>query len=206
MKSKNWYFVVLVCCFFACENGQQEQLRNMDDIAPKAKKARTKKKSVRVKKQIVGFSETAAASIGLAFDSLIPLDSVFFNDRFTAIKNHKFTLYSNKTATIFTQWVFKDSTETLNAFYNWLDCFGSPCKQVVVGQNKAMQRNNFVLLLNDTSYTYITSKSKITSKKWLNYFDTLTHVHQWRFVVEQNQRGKTSWNRYQSGQLTPINK
>ena len=204
MKKISFYllFILLVQ---GCGDAATEKVLKMEDIAPKAKSISKQTKDNTDKKELIGFSQLAAQWVGLTFDSIVSLDSLFFNDRFTPKKSFKFKLYNSTNETLFTQWIFKDSNATYNAFYNWLDCFGEPCKSISIGQKRALQKDNCFILLNDTSYTYISAKVNLPTKKWLTYFDTLSHSPNWKLIIEQHHK-KTTWNSMKNRVLIPIKK
>ncbi|MBP6091603.1 MAG: hypothetical protein KA521_10140 [Crocinitomicaceae bacterium] len=197
--------LIFIIIFQGCSDGSSEKVLQMEDIAPKAKNTLNKVNDPLKTKPIIGFSTVAAQWVGFKLDSIVPVDSLFFNDRFYPKKSVKYKLYQAASETMFTQWVFKDSSATFNAFYNWLDCYGEACKSITIGQKKALQKDNCVILVNDTSLTYITSKEPVKMKQWFTYFDTLTHSPNWKFIVCQD-RKKTTWNAMKDRVLQPIKK
>jgi hypothetical protein len=86
-----------------------------------------------------------------------------------------------------------------------LDCFGEPCKSISIGQKRALQKDNCFILLNDTSFTYITAKKNLPTKKWLTYFDTMSHSPNWKLIIDQHHK-KTTWNSMKNRVLIPIKK
>lgn len=198
-------FFLFLFIFQGCSDGSKEKVLKMEDIAPKAQNTFNKANDQLLTKPIVGFSTVAAQWVGIKIDSIMPVDSLFFNDRFSPKKSVKYQLYQAASKTMFTQWVFKDSSATFNAFYNWLDCFGEPCKSITIGQKKALQKDNCIILVNDTSLTFITSKEPLKTKQWFTYFDTLTHSPNWKFIVHQD-RKKTTWNAMNNRVIQPIKK
>ncbi len=199
------FYLLLILLIQGCSDTATEKVLKMEDIAPKAKNTSKQTTNNKEKKELIGFSQLAAQWVGFKIDSIVSVDSLFFNDRFTPKKSFKFKLYNSTNETLFTQWVFKDSMATYNAFYNWLDCFGEPCKSISIGQKRALQKDNCVILVNDTSLTYITSKEQVKTKQWFTYFDTLTHSSNWKFIIDQHHK-KTSWNSMKNRVLIPIKK
>ena len=204
MKKISFYLLIILLVQ-GCGDTSTEKVLKMEDIAPKAKNTSKQTTNNKEKKQLIGFSQLAAQWVGLTFDSIISLDSLFFNDRFAPKKSHKFNLYNATNETLFTQWVFKDSMATYNAFYNWLDCFGEPCKAISIGQKRALQKDNCLILLNDTSFTYISTKAQLPTEKCLTYFYTLTQNTNWKLIIDQHYK-KTSWNSMKNRVLIPIKK
>jgi hypothetical protein len=99
--------------------------------------------------------------------------------------------------------VFKDTIRTKNALYNWLDCFGPSCKSIKVSEKKNFQRDYMLMLVNDTSITYVSSPVKIDFKSWLTYFEKL-EIENWRLMLEQNAGGKATWSQIKKGEIEAL--
>lgn len=74
--------LIFIIIFQGCSDGSSEKVLQMEDIAPKAKNTLNKVNDPLKTKPIIGFSTVAAQWVGFKLDSIVPVDSLFFNDRF----------------------------------------------------------------------------------------------------------------------------
>ena len=122
-------------------------------------------------------------------------DTLLFPDRFSPIHLSKFSYQTKDESVNFTQYNFKDSVKTQNVFLNWTNCFGLKCNSIRIGETKNLQKNGFLMLVNDTCIVYISINSAEEKKKWMNYFTTPKDIH-WRYILNQSKQGKVKWQSY----------
>lgn len=135
------------------------------------------------------------AEVGLHCQDKAISDTLLFPDRFSPIHLSKFSYQTKDESVNFTQYNFKDSVKTQNVFLNWTNCFGLKCNTIRIGETKNLQKNGFLMLVNDTCIVYISSNSTEEKKKWMNYFTTPKDIH-WRYVLNQSKQGKVKWQSY----------
>lgn len=109
--------------------------------------------------------------------------------------------YKNKEETFFTKdsipyhfiaWEFEDSLKTVNAFYNWLDCFGHDCRSLRIEDEVNASKEAFVIWVSDSKITYIASNKYVKRKAWESvFFNDLNN--EWNFIIQQGPRGKMKW-------------
>jgi hypothetical protein len=78
--------------------------------------------------------EEMVAFLAQDASKVIPVDSSLYLARFGAKAHLAFIRFGTDT----TEWhiySFTDSLKAVNAFYNWLDCFGLSCQSIMVGQD-----------------------------------------------------------------------
>jgi hypothetical protein len=200
---KAYYIAFLVLLVGACQESNKEKVVEMEDVItiPKDEK--------RVKSDPVNDSLSTLISLmhaeksGIRISSLAPILNPMFPDRFAPSKTRKLVLNPGKDSVIYCQWVFKDTIRTKNALYNWLDCFGPSCKSIKVSEKKNFQRDYMLMLVNDTSITYVSSPVKIDFKSWLTYFEKL-EIENWRLMLEQNAGGKATWSQIKKGEIEAL--
>lgn len=195
-----------VLLFFACSGEKDNDVVNINEIMPHAKRTSNPRDTSASTPTITGFDLEVAQQIGWKFSAVAQTEAPLFPDRFYPKNSHKLTLFTPTDSTFFCQWAFKDSTATNNAFYNWLDCFGASCKSIKVNENINFQRDNFILLLNDTSITYITSPAPINTEQWLHYFELKNELNNWKTIIQQGRKKKATWSTMIDGEIHDKNK
>jgi hypothetical protein len=191
-------FVLLAAC-----GGKKEKVLDMDDINPKSSKDEEGKKGPKEDHVDYGFDIWKAEKAGITVMEIDTLGEPMFVDRFQPKSFKKLNLQMKEGVVFFGQWTFKDSLRTMNAFFNWLDCFGPNCKaHKYLGEEK-YQSDAMLIFLNDTSFTYISSALPLDEKKWqkclaLNYGNDF-----WDLVVVQKKQRKALWYEFK---IDPIKK
>jgi hypothetical protein len=168
----------------------------MEDLIPKAKKERTATLESEDTLNHRLFNRALADSIGLHVRNFSEVKDPMFPDRFMPENKFKLNLNDAEKPCFMGQWIYADSIKTMNAFYNWLDCFGSDCQSFKFGQDVIMQREGMLLFVNDTSITYLDSCSKLHLKNWQLYLEKQYGIDQWDVVVWQQPGKKAVWMKY----------
>lgn len=192
-------FLLVALTFFACQE-KKEKVIDMRDITPHSTRVDDGKSKVDKKETVdYGFDIMIGDSVGIAVMEIDSIIEPLFPDRFTPRNKKKLTLQLKENPIIFCQWTFKDSTRTKNALYNWIDCFGPNCKSIKYGQKVNFQKDNFILLENDTSLTYISSPIKLDVDDWLKYFELKSNIKDWKLLLYQGTRTKATWYKVVEG-------
>jgi hypothetical protein len=103
----------------------------------------------------------------------------------------------------YTKFNFKDSLKSKNAFFNWINCFDARCKSILPGEKKNLQKNGFLLLQNDTSIIYISSKSSNELLQWKKYYTSFDNI-QWKYILSQSTNGKVKWESFGENKLQKL--
>ena len=190
--------VLLTAC-----GGKKERVLDMDDINPKASNEDEGKKGQKENHIDYGFDIWLAEKAGITVMEIDTLGEPMFVDRFQPKSFKKLNLQLKEGVVFLGQWTFKDSLRTMNAFFNWLDCFGPNCKAHKYLVEEKYQSDAMLIFLNDTSFTYITSSLPLDEKKWqkclaLNYGNDF-----WDLVLVQKKQRKALWYEYK---IEPIKK
>src|SRR5690606_36530854 len=104
---------------------------------------------------------------------------------------------------LFIEWKFKDSTKVMNAFFNWMDCFGENCKSIFIGEERLFQANPIQILVNDSTLVFIEGIASFDFKTWETYFENRDYPLDWNYVIEQRKRGRARWFTYVEEKKTP---
>lgn len=80
----------------------------------------------------------------------------------------------------------------MNAFYNWIDCFGEKCKSLFIGEEKNLQSSATMILVSDSTLIYIES-DKIDFDLWYDFHKEKGYENDFNLTIEQRPRGRAKW-------------
>jgi hypothetical protein len=188
-------FVIILAV--SCQEPKEEVI-DMNDIIPQSKNY--KDGDPESKDSLVyndfGFNHKLAIELGIDVMEVDSFPQPMFPDRFTPKSIQKLSLQFKEDAVFFGQWTFKDSIKTMNALFNWMDCFGPKCKSIKYLQPAKFQAESMVIFVNDTSITYLSSTIKLDKVQWQQYLETNNGVDFWDLVIVQKKNGKAEWEYY----------
>jgi hypothetical protein len=199
---------VFLCLFslFACQSESEETV-TLSDISPSS----AKNKDVKKDTLATDVDEKPIKSVFLQLsDSLFPdatwkaLDTLLFPDRFGANKSEKWILTTKNDSLTFMQFQFTDSLRTKNAFFNWLDCFGTNCTSYKVGGKVKIKNRNALFLVGEKALVLVESAKKIDEKGIVGAFDKDTLKQNWMYLVTMPRTGKTNWKKVKNGHFTKL--
>lgn len=205
MKIIPVFFLLLL--FVACKQKPKEKVLDMKEIIPHSDRdyngdPRDLENSDSVD---FGFDLEFANEVGITILGTCEYDEKLFPDRFTPTNTIKLNLIRERDTVVYCNWSFKDSIHTKNAFYNWIDCFGPKCKSIKLGQKVNFQKDNFILLVGDTSLIYFSAKEKLEVDDWLNYLTLKYDIVNWKVIIKQTARGKAVWSKMSDGKKEELN-
>ncbi|MDR0802742.1 hypothetical protein [Fluviicola sp.] len=146
-----------------------------------------------------------------AFDSLykdaswFKLDSMLFPDRFGPSGLEKWYLLNQKDSLVALHYAFKDSLRTKNAFFNWIDCYGSKCTSYRVGSQFKKQSRSSLFLVGPNDLIYMESKFAIPANKLISLLNEKKEERNWIYVVEIPAGSKTRWSVIKEGEIKELN-
>ena len=143
---------------------------------------------------------------GILGDSIVAFEETMFPDRFGAISVEKYQLFTVDNQFRYLQWKYEDSAKVMNAFFNWMDCYGKSCKSIFIGEERLFQANPFQLFVNDSVLIYIEGIESFDFKQWEEYLTKTGYPKDWNFVIEQRKLGKARWFQYTEEKKNPYKK
>lgn len=188
----------LLSAFYSCNSESKTDVVDSKEIIPQSENYgnETDEKDRAADSVDTSFNLKLAKELDIAAKGFQRIESPFFLDRFTPKLNLKWQIDLDPDKVFIGQWSFNDSVATMNAFYNWLDCFGARCKSFKFLEKVNFQPDNFLVFLNDTSITYISSSTKLNKEAWRLYFEEQNFVTEWDLILHQTRRGKVNWLSY----------
>jgi hypothetical protein len=190
---------IFVTSLYACTSKQEEEV-SFDELTESSEKYKEgQEKNQQEKKdslfydQLSDFSKFIVDSLAWNKESIIPIDSMFFSDRFGAKKVEKWVYKPANDSIVWMHWEFKDSVKTLNTFYNWLDCYGKNCASYTVGQAAKFSKRATLFLVQDKHLVFLEADRAIDYERLLTILEENKWVTKWKYVVYQAPRKKASW-------------
>jgi hypothetical protein len=145
-----------------------------------------------------------------AFDSIFPKanwmkwDTLLFVDRFRPKQTEKWILVSDKDSLNLSTYNFKDSIQTRNAFFNWLDCFGIKRQNLVVGSMLKVKGRNLQILVNSTSIIVVESSRSINQEKLIKSMNHKVKELDYMYLVDSPIGKKTVWSKMKKNKLLKL--
>lgn len=194
------YFFFLFVLLSAC-SGSEEDIIDIEEIMPTSEYGKAEKTDTMNKSSVFVPSVTALDlnSEKIIWDSVIVSEELTVPERFSPKKMEKFTYWIGQNHVEYYRWSFADSTKTMKAFLNWMNCYGERCMMIELRKNKNIQRNAVLILQNDTSIVQIQSASVGLSelKKWKKLYFTPEEI-KWNYVILQSKGGKAIWSKFEN--------
>lgn len=195
--------LLILFLYSSCSQKKEETTINLADITKHSSRYKEGKIQKNKPDTITLFSTTLTENYCGILDSFLikkesiqKVDTLFLPDRFNAKKTVKFYWKENADSTNFMDWEFKDSIQTENAFYNWMDCFGKKCKSLKIGEKSKIQKRSLLILVNHNHLLLIDSDKKIDYKKWISVLKHQLFGENWKFILVQPKNGKSTWMNY----------
>jgi hypothetical protein len=189
----------------SCGESKNDDVIDMGDVTPHAKERIKDSLSEILPDTLRGYLDTALLSeLKLTVNGICQVEIDLLPQRLSPKSSFGYKMGFKKDSLTYIHWSYKDSVYTKNALYNWLDCFGTKCKSVRLGEAVSMQRKGMLLFMSDTSITYISSNQPLKKEDWLPYFESYANRKDWRLVIEQKNSGKATWFAVKELEFSPI--
>lgn len=101
-------------------------------------------------------------------------------------------LLVGKNEFVYKSWKYKDSLLSINAFYNWLDCFGPSCKSVALQDSVKVSNKPFLIVQNNESIHFIKGSRPFDKQLWLKFLG-FSSKEDWNYIIEQPAHGMIRW-------------
>lgn len=193
------YFVigmVLLSTFSSCGE-QKEELVDISDVIPSSENYKDDVKIDTTTNSsdslLRHFDINLIPELKLVDSKLFPVTSTMLPERFAAKSFVKMAIQTSNDSITFCQWKYKDSIKTMNAFFNWLDCFGAKCKSLRYRESAKFQKDAMLIFVNDTSIIYISSNKMLSPDLWIKYFEKRSKIMEWDNIILQQRGMKSVW-------------
>ena len=179
-------------------NEDNSEVIDMDKIVPKAEGTYDYSKKDSIKetnekhpfiKSISHFFNNDAESIeNKDFDDTWR----YMPDRLSSDSSLHKVFRLDSTLFVYRMWQYSDSIHSINAFYNWLDCFGPSCKGIEIGDSVNISKESFLLFQDNKSIHFVKSNNSLNEKKWKQAIPDKKNTS-WDYLIKQRPEGTLEW-------------
>jgi hypothetical protein len=190
---------------FACKSEKKERIVNFDPV--KKIHLDTVTEIIQKPDSLLFWKQRYQSdSVKINFDSLQASFTRHFLDRFNAKHIIKNKLFNGGDSLLHFRWTFSDTTATKNAFYNWLDCYGTACRSIKLYEPFKIEKQSTLIFLNQYSISYLRGKQNLSKESWIN-FETTVFPTDSLFLLIVQQPGKNAlWYQYKNKKFNSIKK
>ena len=204
-----WYSILLCLTFLIlvtrCHSGDKETIRNFDPTK-KIKSEVEEKNNQQVDSLLFWKQRYQSDSVKINFDSLQASFTRHFLDRFKAKQIIKNKLFQGGDSLLHFRWTFGDTTATKNAFYNWLDCYGTTCRSIKLYEPFKIEKQSTLIFLNQYSISYIRGKQNLSKESWINFEKTVFPTDSLFLLIVQQPGKNALWYQYKNKKFNSIKK
>jgi len=132
-------------------------------------------------------------NLGIEVSKILEIHTNEFLDRFENIKDVKRLIITTNDSTYFKSWTFEDSTDTFNAFYNLLDCFGNSCVSIELYSNDFKSSTYHLLFVSENQIHWVLSNKNQDKLVWEAYLKSEFQIPLYYFILEQKRNQNIKW-------------
>ncbi len=136
------------------------------------------------------------SSNGVVVESVDLIDTNLLPSRFGPIHEKAFLLNLKDRSNKYYRWTYPDSIKVMNAFYNWMDCFGRNCESIFIGEERRIHKGSMMILVGDSSLIMIEGE-QVDFSNWYGYHDSIGFDPEWNFSIEQRTGQRARWYTYE---------
>lgn len=196
------FFLSVLLLFAQCtDDSSQTETIEMDEVVPSAKGDYDYENNDTLNTQVEKdtFITTLSRQLQLEVKALTSVQNKdgwrYSPDR---LKNDtsltKWMLIDN-TEYVYKYWGYPDSLLSINSLYNWMDCFGSNCTGISIGDSVNVSEEGFLLFQNNHAIHFLKSGKSININKWEKILNDEHKKAPWNYVIRQRPGGTIDWIR-----------
>lgn len=132
-------------------------------------------------------------NLGIEVSKVLEIYTNEFLDRFENIEDVKRLIITPNDSTYFKSWTFEDSTDTFNAFYNLLDCFGNNWVSIELYSDDFTNSTYHLLFVSEKQIHWILSNKNQDKLVWEAYLKSEFQIPLYSFILEQKRNQSIKW-------------
>lgn len=132
-------------------------------------------------------------NLGIEVSKVLEIYTNEFLDRFENIEDVKRLIITPNDSTYFKSWTFEDSTDTFNAFYNLLDCFGNNWVSIELYSDDFTSSTYHLLFVSEKQIHWILSNKNQDKLVWEAYLKSEFQIPLYSFILEQKRNQSIKW-------------
>jgi hypothetical protein len=196
-------FVIFILFCFSCSEKQNDSTVELDDIRPKSNYNTSSKKTELTDSIAFLLNEYNQDSINLNIRYLRANTESCFLNRFPHLKsaNRSITTADSLQNYLHEFYLFKDSIQMKNAFFNWLDCNGKKCESIKLYEERKIESNNLLVISTSKSIDILRSQQKINPEEWIDFVRFKRENNDFKYILFQKKNQKAKWFVYKERKL-----
>jgi hypothetical protein len=199
-------FILLLVSFHSCNGNKEEDTIKLEDIRPKAENKEDKASETTIDSTIMIIKTYKSDSFDLKVSRLEFMKATTFLSRFPNKENGLRNLIGEDTTKVFNHeyYIYKDSTQMKNAFFNWLDCNGTECISIkLYDECKIDAINNLMVVCTNNSIDIIRSLKTIKPEDWISFVRFSRKSKDIKYIIYQKKNQKAKWLDFKDFKLVP---
>lgn len=199
-KAKSYLFFIigasLLLCF-SCSDNEDYEVVSSKDILPQAKgqydysEDTTSHDTIKLNRVEQRLKDTLP-NIQFSKKNNLEIENTLLMPNQLGYNEKNETYFSFESIPFhFVEWTFTDSSKTVHAFYNWLDCFGNDCRSIKINEEENGCKQAFIIWVSNSSISYLESPRRIKEKDWKGLLSNKKGA--WNFIIQQAPNRKINW-------------
>lgn len=195
--------IFILLLFYSCKEKNDDTSIKLDDIRPKAESRTQSKNDKELDSLKILLKSYENDSFNLRISKLQILKEPTFLSRFPNEENGIRILTCNDTTIKLTHefYLYKDSTQMKNAFFNWLDCNGKECKSIKLYDECKFESTNLLVISSGNSIDIVRSDKEIKTNDWVSYVRLSRKNKELKFIIYQKKNQKAKWLEFKNYKL-----
>jgi hypothetical protein len=195
--------IIILLLFGSCKDKNDDTSIKLDDIRPKAESRTQSKNDKELDSLKILLKSYENDSFNLRISKLQILKEPTFLSRFPNEENGIRSLTCNDTTIKLTHefYLYKDSIQMKNAFFNWLDCNGKECKSIKLYDECKFEPTNLLVISSGNSIDIIRSDKEIKTIDWVSYVRLSRKNKELKFIIYQKKNQKAKWLEFKNYKL-----
>lgn len=195
MNLKTFLLFVVASVFFACQTQKTpDEILTLDEVVSGSENTPLSQADTLIPTVAINenFQEILTAS-KLEFDSVIPVDTLLFIDRYEVKSNYKYFLSTKKRTTFVAHWEFENQALSKNAFMNWIQCYGAKCAALKINDSTSVSAEKMGIFLTENHIYYL---NNCTQKDYSQFLQTTLETQKLKsflFAFYQNGKKGVTW-------------
>ncbi|MDB3905332.1 hypothetical protein N9335_02525 [Crocinitomicaceae bacterium] len=200
---------LIICVFiiYSCEGNNDKEVIKYEDIG--VRENDNTNNDSKPTDSIQSMDSTFnVANLEMKIDKVIDVTTSEFLDRFESSELQKKLIITSNDSIYFKTWTFEDSTDTFNAFYNLLDCFGINCIAIDLYSTVLISPTYNLLFISKNKIHWVASNNNQDMLVWDSYLKSEFQIPFYYFVIEQKTNQNIVWleeNNYRPNTFKVLN-
>ena len=198
---KTYSTILFIVILTSCSSASENEPGDLKDILPSSNKYAEEKltDTVRVYQEPLHSHDDFTFLDTVLYEQFPQLKSVlnvtpnrFFIDRLNPQSKLSKSISIDSVAVAFIVWEFKDSIQTENAFFNWLDNFGEEQDVIRVGEIfKYKETGNYIYVGKD-KLVFVSSSEMFNFSPFKSLIEKV-YGKEWKYSVHQPKGQRAKW-------------